>query len=117
MKNIMYACISLLSLALAAFLIVATFEAKKISTEMTNYIVDAHEQQKELREEAEAASTILGNIITYGITVSLQEEGLISPTDANRITTNAMDAISSESEIYGTLIKAVNDKIIEESRW
>lgn len=123
MKNTMYACISVLALALAIFLVVATFEAKKISTEMTNYIVDAreqqkqlHEQQKQLREEAETVSTILGNIITYGITVSLQEEGLISPTDANRITTNAMDAISNESEAYGTLIKAVNDKIIKESR-
>jgi len=115
MKNIMYACFSILAICLAVFLITVTIETRKISAEMVEYVADAHEQQKQMREGAERASAILGNAITYGLTMSLRQEGLISPSEANRITSQAIEAISDESNVYGILIKAVNDKVMKES--
>lgn len=116
MKSIMYGCLSILALALAGFLLITALEVKQMSQEMVTYIAEANDQQQNLREEAEVASSLVGNMITFSIAKFLEEEGLLSPTDSNEITTRAISEISENSETYGKLIKAVNDRLIEESR-
>lgn len=116
MRHILYLCLSVLSLSVAVFLFVLTTELQKVSSEVLTYISEVNEQQQQLKMEAEVASAVVGGIVTYGFTSYLEQEGLISPTEASMIKNDAITMVSESSETYGQILQAVNDRMIEGSK-
>jgi len=116
MKNLMYASASVTALALAVFLVVGALQFRKVSDEVAAYVAEAIEQQQNVREEAEAASAILGNAITFFLAKGLEQEGLLSPSDSEEICAEALAAIGEKSETYGKLLTAIDEKMERNSR-
>jgi len=111
MKNLMYACLSILFLSLAGFLAVTSLQLKRIGDETYLYISETREQQRDLRAEAETASALMGDILTFSLATVLKHEGMLFPTDTQEITTASIQSISSRSETYGKMVRAINNSV------
>jgi hypothetical protein len=90
--------------------------AKTTLTSVSSYFDSLSKQQEQLQLEAGGMAEIITEVSIYAAARALEEEGALSPTDANAIANEAIERISAKSERWGTLAKAFNDMVIRQQR-
>jgi hypothetical protein len=90
--------------------------AKTTLSSVSTYFDRLSKQQEQLQLEAGGMAEIITEVSIYAAARGLEEEGALSPTDANAIANEAINRISAKSERWGTLAKAFNDMVIRQQR-
>ena len=90
--------------------------AKTTLTSVSSYFDSLSKQQEQLQLEAGGMAEIITEVSIDAAARALEEEGALSPTDANAIVNEAIERISAKSERWGTLAKAFNDMVIRQHR-
>ena len=112
-KKFMEASIGIFFLTLSGVIIFVGIATKSAIKESVTLQQEQVNMQKELMKSANETKEVATEIAYAFFARTLESENLMTPSDANKIVTEAIDVLSSKSEKLGLFAKALNDAYIK----
>jgi hypothetical protein len=91
-------------------------EGKALITDSRNRLQESRETEAELLKSATDMKDTIYEIGIASAVIALEEQRIISPTDADRMILQSIDEIGKRSDRLGQLAKYINDARIRNSR-
>lgn len=114
-KKFMELCIGVFFLTMSAIIIIVGMEAKGAMDEASKIAVQRLQQQTEIIDSANELKTVVLES-TYAILArGMESENLMSPTEANRVVTEALDKVTAYSPKLGLMARSLNDAYLKQS--
>jgi hypothetical protein len=91
-------------------------EIRLLTGEMKNTVVEAKKSQMEIAESASVATEVIFEVAIGTLAAALAEERIITPTDADEMIIQSINAIEVHSERFGKLARSLNDFRLRQRR-
>jgi hypothetical protein len=108
----MYLSVSVVCLSLAFLAYSASTSLEVVGEAAAASFASASEDRERVVQQAARAGEVASDLAAYVAAMSLTEAGALSPTDASKIATSAIDNLGKESERWKLLAKAFNDLVL-----
>jgi F0F1-type ATP synthase membrane subunit b/b' len=105
---------SVMFLCISVFVIWMGFKISRAVKAVEITLAEMRQEQKEMKAKAEAGGEVKTQKVLYSAACVLDNIQLLSSTDAESITNEAIKKISARSEEWGKTARAVNDSIIRQ---
>ena len=91
-------------------------EIRLLVGEMKDTVVEAKKSQKEIAESANVTADVLFELAIAAAATAMEEQRIITPTDADEMIIESIKTIENRSERLGKLARSLNDFRIRQRR-